>query len=353
MGKDSILLIDGSSMLATNYYGNMPKEILFEKDREKQKDMYDLILKDSKGRYTNGIYGMLKQMFKIIKEQKPTHIAIAFDKTRNTFRRELYADYKGNRSETPAPLKEQFINIEKILTDMGFVVLFDDRYEADDLVGSLVSKIEDEKQDNDYSIYIVTKDRDYLQLVDDKTTLWLMQVDQEHANNLLEKHFQLSENGLTVEDMHIPEKAFVVNPYICEEEYGVKPSQIPDLKGIQGDTSDNIPGVKGVSSAAVPLLQEYGTLEDIYDAIHSVGDDKTEERTLLGFWKTGLGIKRSPLNGLRTYEKEAILSKELATIKRDCEIDATLDDMVCNVDNDVVNNILQDYDINSLVDSFK
>ena len=104
MGKDSILLIDGSSMLATNYYGNMPKEILFEKDREKQKDMYDLILKDSKGRYTNGIYGMLKQMFKIIKEQKPTHIAIAFDKTRNTFRRELYADYKGKNTSATGSL---------------------------------------------------------------------------------------------------------------------------------------------------------------------------------------------------------------------------------------------------------
>ena len=95
------LVIDGSSMLVTNYYGNLPREIMFEKDEEKKKSYYPKIMHTSKGVYTNAIYGMLRTLLKIIKEQQPEYMAIVFDKSRDTFRRELYAEYKGTRKETP------------------------------------------------------------------------------------------------------------------------------------------------------------------------------------------------------------------------------------------------------------
>lgn len=336
-----LLAIDGSSLLTTCYYGSLPKEIMYAKTEEEKKLYYNKILQTEDGFYTNAIYGFLKTLFKIINNQKPTHVVIAFDKTRNTFRRKMYPEYKANRKQTPGPLHSQFILAEMILKNMGFFTLSDSDYEADDLIGSVTAKFE-----NEIPIRILTKDQDYLQLITNNTRAWMVQVKQERADELIDIYY--SPYGITKKECNLPDKVFEFTKSICLEEYGVRPSQIADLKGICGDASDNIPGVKGVSSAAVPLLKEYGTIERLYEEILSV-----EEKELNLFWKTQLGINRSPLNMLKkeSAKEMALLSKKLATIKKDIPLLFVIDEMKLSIDKQCVISILKDYQMNSLIAS--
>ena len=343
MSQNKFILIDGSSMLVTNYYGNLPKALLFEKDPEKKEKLFSQIMHNDAGQYTNAMYGMMRTILKIIDEQKPTHMMFAFDMTRDTFRREKYADYKGNRGETPEPLKEQFENMEKLLEDMGFQVMYDMKYEADDIVGSVVSKFEKE-----IPSYIITKDHDYLQLVSDYTRVWLIQTKQETADELQAKYS--AEYGWNSKMVKIPDKAFEVTPPLCLSEYGVKPCQIPDLKGIQGDSSDNIPGVKGVSSAAMPLLAEYGTVEGIYEAIDSCEGDAKKQKELGAYWKESLGISRSPMKALIEYRDLAFLSKDLAMIRRDYDFQKQLDEFKININVDKAKEQFEKYGFKSLME---
>ncbi|WP_026652895.1 5'-3' exonuclease [Butyrivibrio proteoclasticus] len=340
--SNKFILIDGSSMLVTNYYGNLPKALLFEKDPEKKEKLFSQIMHNDKGQYTNAMYGMMRTILKIIAEQKPTHMMFAFDMTRDTFRREKYPEYKANRGDTPQPLKEQFENMENLLKDMGFQVLCDNNYEADDLVGSVASKFEKE-----IPSFIITKDHDYLQLVSDYTRVWLIQTKQETADELAGKYG--AEFGWNSKLCPIPDKAFEVTPKLCLSEYGVKPLQIPDLKGIQGDTSDNIPGVKGVSSAAIPLLAEYGTVEGIYEAIDACPDEKAQKE-LAKYWKESLGISRSPLKALIQYRDMAFLSKDLAQIRKDFGFTQSLDDFKININRDKALAEFEKYGFKSLID---
>ncbi len=342
MANDKFILIDGSSMLVTNYYGNLPKALLFEKDPEKKEKLFSQILHNDKGQYTNAMYGMMRTILKIIAEQKPTHMMFAFDMTRDTFRREKYPDYKGNRGETPEPLKEQFENMEKLLEEMGLAVFYDNRYEADDIVGSVVTRFEKE-----IPSYIITKDHDYLQLVSDYTRVWLIQTKQETADELQTKYG--AEFGWNSKLVSVPDKAFEVTPPLCLKEYGVRPEQIPDLKGIQGDTSDNIPGVKGVSSAAIPLLAKYGTVEKIYEAIDECDGDKAL-KALAASWKEDLGITRSPMKALVEYRDMAFLSKDLAQIRRDYPLEAKLDDFKISIDKEKAVKLFNEYGFKSLVE---
>ena len=304
-------------MLVTSYYGLLPKQILFEKDEEEKKKHYDKIMQYN-GFYTNAMYAMTKTLRKIIKEQHITHMVICFDKTRDTFRRKKYADYKAQRSATPEPLKDQFIHMEEMLQEIGYAVEMSDDYEADDLAGSAAALYSKEMP-----TYIITKDHDYLQLVDPFTTLWLLQTQQDKADEINQKYSSLFSDG---KGFSLPDKAVSVTPSVCVSEYGVYPEQIPDLKGITGDSSDNIPGVKGVQSAAAPLLREYGTIERIYQAIDSCQDEKARKK-LSAFWKEKLGVKRSPIKALIEYRESAFMSKDLATIKRDVALSHTLDQM--------------------------
>ena len=338
--NNKFILIDGSSMLVTNYYGNLPKALLFEKDPDKKEKLYSQIMHNEQGQYTNAMYGMMRTILKIIAEQKPTHMMFAFDTTRDTFRREKYADYKGNRGDTPQPLKEQFANMEDMLKELGLPVMFDDRFEADDIVGSVATKFE--KQ---IPSYIITKDHDYLQLVSDYTRVWLIQTKQETADELQAKYG--SEFGWDKKLVGLPDKAFEVTPDLCLKEYGVRPEQIPDLKGIQGDSSDNIPGVKGVSSAAIPLLAHYNTVEGIYEAIDACPTDK-DLKALATSWKEDLGITRSPLKALTQYRDMAFLSKDLAQIRRDYPITDNLDDFKLNINKEKAGEQFEKYGFKSL-----
>ncbi|EXG87007.1 5'-3' exonuclease [Lacrimispora sp.] len=328
MSERKFVVVDGSSMLSTCYYAVLPREIMFAKSEEEKQKHYDRILHAKDGTYTNAIFGMLKMVVSLMKKQQPDHIAFVFDKTRDTFRRELYPDYKGTRGVTPEPLKSQFVLMEEILKDVGFQVLLSEQYEADDYAGSLVMKFREE-----ISMILLTKDHDYLQLVNDEYNVraWMVQSRQEKADELYKKYYSFY--GVKKDEVNLPEKVFEYTSDTVLIEEGVRPEQIADLKGIQGDPSDNIPGVKGVSSAAPPLLREYGTVEEIYRSIHEAESDKKSLKALQDFWKNELGITRSPYKSMtKTSEEElcgekaALLSKTLATMKMDIPIDMELED---------------------------
>lgn len=328
MPKRQFVIIDGSSLLSTCYYAVLPREIMFAKTEEEKQKHYGKILHAGDGTYTNGVFGVLKAVVSLLKKQQPDHIAFVFDKTRDTFRRKLYPDYKGTRSTTPEPLKQQFVLMEQILEDVGFTVLYSDEFEADDYAGSLVMKFRDR-----IPMIVMTKDHDYLQLVNDSHNVraWMVQARQEKADELYERYYSVF--GMDKKTVNLPEKTFEFTAEHVYSEEGVWPEQITDLKGIQGDTSDNIPGVRGVASAAPLLLNEYGTVEAVYEAIHQAEEDRHTLKELQDFWKNGLGISRSPYKSLTKTGEEgelcgeaaALLSKELATIKTDIEISQDLE----------------------------
>ena len=157
-------------MLSTSYYGNLPKSILFAKTEEEKEKHFGQILHTSDGKYTNAMFTMLRTLLGIYKKVKPEYVAFVFDKTRDTFRRtELGADfYKANRKETAKPLKEQFIQMEEFLQEIGCAVFMSDDYEADDYAASLVEKFEGP----DLQTYVLTKDHDYFQVVSEYTRMW-------------------------------------------------------------------------------------------------------------------------------------------------------------------------------------
>lgn len=335
------LVIDGSSMLVTAYHGLLPNEIRFERDDEKKKLHYDKIMHTSDGIYTNAIYGMLTQILKIATEQKPEYMAIVFDKSRNTFRRDMYADYKAQRKSTDEPLKQQFVLMEQIIEQLGIKCLYDDKIEADDLAGSIIKLFEDSQD-----MRFMTKDHDYLQLVNDRTRGWMVQTSKDNVKMLEEKY--LKEYGINLEDFKLPEKVFEFGPAIVKGEEGVEPIQIIDKKAICGDSSDNIPGVKGVGDAAViPLLSKYKTVEEIYEEIEKCEDEK-QEKELAKKWKEELGVKRSPIKNLKEQKEIAFLSKKLATIKTDAKVPSDINEYKYKIKKDTLKEILERYEFKSL-----
>lgn len=256
---------------------------------------------------------MLRQLVLLIKEQKPSHLAVTFDRSRDMLaRKQWYPQYKGHRRVSPSALQQQFNTIQKALNMMGVQVFSMDGFEADDIAGSLAKKFEQQ-----IPVYLMTKDNDYLQLVSPYTKVWMVQKDQGTAEALIEKYCE--------EDKNIPPKCFEYNEMFVMTEHGVMPEHIPDQKGLIGDTSDNIPGVSGIAEkSAIPLLQEYKTIEAIYDAIQNTPEDelrrlwesKLELRPVVlkklmasGGQKTGLSAKQS-----------AMLCKRLATIITDLNV---------------------------------
>lgn len=338
----TLLIIDGSSMLSTSYYGNLPKSILFEKDEEKKLQHYSEILHTSNGKYTNAIFTMFRSMLALFRAVKPEYAVFVFDKTRNTFRRtQLHAEmYKAQRKETPQPLKEQFAGMEEALSQIGFTVLCGDDYEADDYAASVIRKFEDPG----LRILVHTKDHDYEQLVSDHTRLW-RQVDKDKAETLKNAYGLFAGNeGYAA----LPAGIFEYTADIVNAEEGVMPSQIPDLWGIVGDPSDGIPGCRGVSSAAAPLIREYGSIAHIYEAIDACENDAKKEKALSAFWKENLGISRSPLKSLKENRADVLLSRQLAVMKDDIALSCTLDDLRMQTDPAPYLRIFDQYELSSI-----
>lgn len=339
--EDFLLIIDGSSLLSTQFYGNLPREVLLAKTVEEKEKFYYKIMKTSKGVYTNGVYGFLRTLFSILEKQRPAYLAVTWDITRDTFRRELYEQYKANRSETIIPLKEQFKLCQEILGEIGIIQFMDTRYEADDFSGSIAHKFQ-----RQVPVSILTKDHDYLQLVNDNTSLWLLMSDQARADAFNKRH-NISKN-----EINIPEKTVLLDRELVKSEFGVYPEGVASLKGLMGDSADNIKGVPGIGDkTATALIGYYGSVDKLYEAVNSTNDPKE----LAAFWKEKLGISRNPYNYLTKEsddelvgEKAARISEKLATIVCDLPIEKELDDLKVNIDFKKVSKILTELEIHSL-----
>ncbi|MCR5532021.1 MAG: DNA polymerase I [Lachnospiraceae bacterium] len=336
---DYFLIIDGSSLLSTQYYGNLPREVLMGRTQEEREANYKKIMHTGAGVYTNGVYGFLRSLFKIISTMPPKYLAVTWDLTRDTFRRELYPDYKGNRGETPYPLKDQFALCQRVLSEIGVKQFMDTHYEADDFSGTLCKRFE-----ADTPIRILTKDHDYLQLVNDKVSVFLLQSAQKKADELLKKYH--------MDASVCPEKCFLMTEETVLGEEGVKPASIAHLKALQGDSSDNIKGVPGIGpQTAVALIGKYRTVESLYEAIDAAGENTD---ALFAEWKL-LGIKQNPIGKLTKKDDETLtgrdaaeLSLKLATIKTDIPIDETLEDLTLNLSAEGIDKVLHELEFASL-----
>ena len=252
---NKLLLIDGNSIMNRAFYG-----------------IQDMTTND--GRHTNAIYGFLNIILKVIEEEQATHICVAFDLKKKTFRHEMYEAYKGTRKGMPEELHEQMPRIKEILQAMHIRIVEQEGFEADDLIGTLSKKGEREG----FAVTILSGDRDLLQLATDTVLVRIPKT--KHGKTEVEDYYAKN----------------------VVETYGVTPLIFIDMKGLMGDTSDNIPGVPGIGEkTAAKLLAEYGDLDGVYAAVDSMKASRMKQNL----------IENKDL---------AYLSKTLATIKLDCPI---------------------------------
>ncbi|MCE7793377.1 DNA polymerase I [Salipaludibacillus sp. CUR1] len=239
------------------------------------------LLNNEKGVYTNAVYGFTTMIMKILEDEKPSHMLVAFDAGKTTFRHETYKEYKGKREKTPPELAEQLPVMRDLLKAFNIRYFEVENYEADDIIGTLSTRAQQENKDWDIKIY--TGDKDLLQLVTDKV------------------HVALTKKGITNVDTY--------DLNMVDEKYGIKPEQIIDMKGLMGDSSDNIPGVPGVGEkTALKLLKQYGTVDGVYEALEEVSGKKLKER-------------------LEENKDQAFMSKKLAEIFREAPVDVAFDDL--------------------------
>ena len=228
MGK--LLLIDGNSIMNRAFYGIMGSKMLMTKD----------------GKYTNAVYGFLAIMFKILEDLNPDYMAVSFDLKGPTARHKMYSEYKANRHGMPNELAEQMPLIKEVLRAMNIDIVEKEGYEGDDILGTLAKYGEEQGLD----VVILSGDRDTFQLATNKTTIRIPR----------------TKAGKTETEDYDKKKII--------EEYGLEPKLLIDVKGLQGDSSDNIPGVPGIGpKTAISLIQKYGTVEKLYEAIEKGEDD--------------------------------------------------------------------------------
>ncbi len=252
-----LMIVDGNSLLYRAFYA--------------------LPALSKNGVYTNAVYGFLRMFLGAWRVLEPEYAAVCFDKSKETFRMDLFSDYKGTRKETPAELVPQFPLIRDVLRVLGIAQYELAGFEGDDLIGTLSARYEAE-----LPVFIVTGDRDALQLVTERTTVLLTQ----HGTSDMAE----------------------MTPAAVLEKYQITPSQVVDMKALSGDASDNIPGIAGIGEkTAVKLLSAHGTLDGIYAAAEEISGK--------------LGEK------IRAGREAAYLSQKLATIRRDVPISPELSEM--------------------------
>lgn len=255
-----IILVDGNNLLFRSFYATVYQGV---------------IMKNSKGFPTNALYGFINMMNKIIKEENPTYIMVAFDKGK-TFRHDKYDSYKAGRAEMPDELRVQFPKAKEVLDAMGIKHFEIENYEADDIIGTLAKRVDEE---DEFVATIVSSDKDLLQLISDEVEVKLLK----QSGHIL----------MTREEF--------------KKTYQVEPIHMIDLKALMGDASDHIPGVKGIGEkTAINLLAKYGSLDDLYKNIESV-TGKTKEKLLAD-------------------KENAYMSYDLATIFRDVPLNFELED---------------------------
>ncbi|MBN8236909.1 DNA polymerase I [Halobacillus kuroshimensis] len=235
------------------------------------------LLNNDKGVYTNAVYGFTTMLLKILEEDQPDHLLVAFDAGKTTFRHETYQEYKGGRQKTPSELSEQFPVLKELLDAFGVKYYQLPNYEADDIIGTLATQA----GEKGHEVKVISGDKDLLQLVNDQITV------------------SLTKKGITNVDTYTP--SFLM------EKMEVRADQIIDLKALMGDNSDNIPGVPGVGEkTAVKLLKQFDTLENLYENLDEVSGKKLKEK-------------------LETNRGNAFMSQQLVTIERNAPIDVSVD----------------------------
>lgn len=277
--KQYLLIIDGSSLLATSYYSTLPKALRKEKDADRQALLFeDLLPKDPQGRYINAVEKFFSTINTIETYQRPTHLVICWDSGRNTFRKEMWPKYKSNRSETPLPLKEQFQTAIDLCEQLGIPQVMDARYEADDFAGSIAKAMEPYMD-----VRILTRDKDYFQLITERTKIWYGMADLEKVRELRKRY--------AIKAM--PSRVIEVDRNLLISEFGYCPESVPMIKALFGDVSDNIPGVSGMGeNRSVSLAQHYYDLDALYRDIDRNSSRKGREN-LRRKWRSW-GILRNP-----------------------------------------------------------
>lgn len=280
--KEKLVVIDGNSLLYRSFFA-LPQ------------------LKTKEGIVTSGIYGFLNIYYRIMEDYSPDYISIVFDKKGATFRHREYEDYKAGRAKMPDELGIQFPILKEILDVLNVKYLEADEFEADDIAGTL-AKMAKEKN---VAAVLVSGDKDYLQLVDENTQV------------------VLNKKGISEIELYDIEKV--------QNEYGLSPNQLIDLKGLMGDKSDNIPGIPGVGlKTGIKLLDEHGSLESIYENID--------------------GMKQSSLKSkLEMYRSQALMSKMLATIVTNVPLELEIEDLARrDSDDQKTLDLYQKYELKSL-----
>ena len=257
-----IILVDGNNLLFRSYYATSYSGV---------------IMKNSKGFPTNGLYGFINMINKIIEEEKPNYILVAFDKGK-TFRHEKYSEYKAGRREMPEELKLQFPKAKEVLDAMGIKHFEIDNYEADDIIGTLAKTVD---MEDEFIATIISSDKDLLQLISKEVEVKLLKT----------KGF-----------IRFDEKNF-------KDTYGTTPIHMIDLKALMGDASDHIQGVKGIGEkTAINLLTKYQSLDNVYEHLNEIGG-KTKEK-------------------LEQGKDDAYMSYDLATIYKEVPIPFSLEDCI-------------------------
>ena len=295
MNSNRLLIIDGNSIMNRAFYGIMSSKSLMSAD----------------GTYTNAIYGFLSILFKELEDLKPDYIAVAFDLKAPTHRHKMYAEYKGTRHAMPDELAQQMPIIKEILKCMNITIIEKEGYEADDVLGT-ISK---EAEKGGHLVTILSGDRDTFQLASDKVTIRIPR----------------TKMGKTETEDYDEAK--------IEEEYGVKPAQMIQVKGLMGDASYNIPGVPGVGEkTALKLIKEYKNIDNLYEQLES---GKTEN------------IKGALKDKLEKNKDLAIMSRTLGTILRDAPLGVEIEDLkIKEWDKEAVTNKFKELQFNRFIERF-
>ncbi|WP_075982537.1 DNA polymerase I [Bacillus massilinigeriensis] len=258
--KKKLVLIDGNSIAYRAFFA-LP------------------LLNNDKGIHTNAVYGFTMMMQRILEDEKPTHIMVAFDAGKTTFRHKTYTEYKGGRQKTPPELSEQFPLIRELLDSYGISRYELENYEADDIIGTLSLNAEKEG----FEVKVISGDKDLTQLSSEHTTV------------------SVTKKGITEIEEY--------TPLHIKEKYGLTPEQIIDMKGLMGDASDNIPGIPGIGEkTAIKLLKEFGSVEELISSIEKVSGKKLKEK-------------------IEEFKDQALMSKELATIMREAPVEVKLNEI--------------------------
>lgn len=282
-----LAVIDGSSLLFRAFYA-LP------------------LLISKSGVYTNAVVGFYNMLSRLLKDENPDGVIIAFDKSKETFRKKKYSEYKGTRKPTPEELKMQIPMLKEFSAALGICFIEFEGYEADDIIGTLATKAAANGDD----ALVITGDRDALQLLRQNLRVYFTKKG-------------ISEVKIYDED-------------VFKEEYGIEPIRLIDLKGLMGDSSDNIPGVPNVGEkTALKLIKEYGSLENVYENLDKISGKKLNEN-------------------LTNYKEQAFLSKELATICLDApNLERDSKEYVMKPDYSAFREFCRKYELNKILADFE